>query len=231
LSEEDLEQWKDTLERILYTVMQGSRSEPATWASVHIVICRALRNVPHGLFLTSVDGSISSSRQGESYVDDTDAWVIAPEASPSDSTAEPMQKLCDALVAGLGTAGGKLGHGKCSVYQIEHQCNKEGKMVLREGKNDKVLTITSTNTDGATITKEVKQLALSELLRALGARIAPGGSQAAEMKVKKKQAEVFSARMDQAPFNRYEAYGALTSFLAKIGYSLGVASFTQKEMD
>jgi hypothetical protein len=128
LSEEDLEQWKDTLDDTLYTVMQGSGSGPATRASVHIVIFRALRSIPHGLFFTSVDGSICSSRQGESYVDDTYAWVTAPESSPSDSTAEPMQKLCDALVAGLGTAGGKLGHGKCSLYQIEHQCNKEGKL-------------------------------------------------------------------------------------------------------
>jgi hypothetical protein len=52
-----------------------------------------------------------------------------------------MQKLCDVLVAGINTAGGKLGQGKCSVYQIEHLCDGEGKMVLREGTKDKVFSV------------------------------------------------------------------------------------------
>jgi hypothetical protein len=60
-----------TVEKLLYGIGQGSCSSPILWALLNQLILTALEEKYECITLVSADKSTSSTRPGDSFVDDT----------------------------------------------------------------------------------------------------------------------------------------------------------------
>jgi hypothetical protein len=74
-----------TLENLLYGIGQGSCSSPILWALLNQLIITALGEQIDCIALVSFDKSKTSTRPGESFLDDTTAVVTS-----DDATREPV---------------------------------------------------------------------------------------------------------------------------------------------
>jgi hypothetical protein len=85
---------------------------------------------------------------------------------------------------------------------LKFKAMKHGVMeALDEIDEEEELYLTKVVEEGATpaVPQKIKQIKPSESLATLGVRTAVLGGQADELKIKKKQAETFSARVEAAP--------------------------------
>jgi hypothetical protein len=74
-----------TVEKLLYRMGQGSCSSPIVWALLNQFIMKALGEKIECITLVLVDNSKTSTRPGDSFVDDTTTGVTA-----DNTTREPV---------------------------------------------------------------------------------------------------------------------------------------------
>ena len=212
---------------------QGSGNTPSCWGAVSTPMWTALQKIsPHRFFTISPDNTNETSTQGVAFVDDAttmfnDAHLPTPMSlADSISTLQQQSQHWEELLA---TTGGALKLQKCAWWLIHWDWSLPtpqptvldtiaGSMQLRDSYNGDSLPIAYRNYNDAE--------------RTLGVRLAPSGSQEAELKWLQSKAQNISTQLYCAQINRKTATIAYHSiFVPSIRYSLPCTSMTMKECD
>ena len=189
----------------------------------------ALNVISPGLKFTSADGSITTERKAEGFVDDTDLWVTStalPDDNPGTVT-DGMQQLFQCWCTVLRQSGGLLGFKKCFwclITWVWHKGKARMAMIAETPGNMRV------DTEDEQGMVAVTRLEANKGMPTLGVRLAPDCNQADEHKCRLEQSRTMGRLIFDAPLSRREVETAHNDiWWMRIGYPLSVTTFTKKE--
>jgi hypothetical protein len=148
--------YKITTDKLLYGIDQGSCSSPIVWALLNQILLTALGKELECISLVSVDGRITDTHPGNSFVDDTTTGATDDNHNLDliPSTARGLTQEEDSLVARmeviiqffldlLQVKGGDLAPEKCAWHLIGHCWNKGVSKLIQVEPQHRSITMTS----------------------------------------------------------------------------------------
>jgi hypothetical protein len=139
--------YSSTVYKLVYDIGKGSCSSPILCTLLNHLILTALEEKYDCITLVSVDKSTTSTRSGNSFVDDTTTRMmdinVMKELVPIEnkeltSEEDEMVKIMEAIIQFfldlLQVMGGDLAPEKCVWYLISHQWNR-GKPTILANKS------------------------------------------------------------------------------------------------
>jgi hypothetical protein len=87
--------YSGTAEKLLYGIGQGRCSSPILWALLNQLILTALGETFECITLVSIDKSKTSTRPGESFVDDTTTGVTSDDTNREPVSIEETELTAD----------------------------------------------------------------------------------------------------------------------------------------
>jgi hypothetical protein len=229
-----------TINKLLYSIGQGSCASPILWALINQLILAALGDKFTCIRLVAIDGKEEHIRPGDSFVDNTTTGTTNndPELKPVSSdiaeltTSEEtyiakMEEIIHFFLDLLQVTGGDLAPEKCVWYLISHRW-KDGKpRLLQKHSSHRGIKIMSksTNTESG-----VKRKAPSEGHRTLGLFMTGDGTCSAHKKVLTEKASFYATAIQRSSVWKGESGLAYNSFyLPSIGYGPPATTLTQQE--
>jgi hypothetical protein len=148
--------YKNTTDKLLYGIGQGSCSSPIVWALLNQLLLMALGEEFDCISLVSVDGRTTDTRPGDSFEDDTTTGATDDNHNldPISSTVRGLAQEEDRLVARmeviiqffldlLQVTGGDLSPKKWAWYLIGHRWNKGVSKLMQIEPQYRSITMTS----------------------------------------------------------------------------------------
>lgn len=189
----------------LFGTGQGSGASPAVWLSLVVLLLRTLEKlVPDRIMFESPSRQIQQCRLVDAYVDDTSLGLTD---NLSDSSLEEMiarlQIIAQTWEHLLSLSGGALNFKKCSWYVVYWDW-ENGRPRLRPIKPDDP-TITLCTSVGPQHAQEIPRMPTEASSRVLGVHLSPSGDFSDMIRLYKKKADQFAARLHSPQIRASEA--------------------------
>ena len=228
-------------DRQLYGTGQGAGWSPPCWAANSDVISHAMATHTPGLLLVHPNKQVRSNRHLDVFVDDTNHGVTheamesfhpqdpAPVVPKCDHIYEQVQANMKFYHGILEATGGALAWPKCKAYiMLFEWCNGIKRLVPTKDKYPPLTITTSYSNE----TFHIKLANPDEAFKMLGAFVALDGNVKEQIKVLKKYADKWAAKMKLAYLTPHEAIVAYTQVLfPALVYPLAMIALTEKECD
>jgi hypothetical protein len=126
--------YRGTAEKLLYGIGEGGCSSPILWELLNQLILTALGETFECITLVSVDKSKTSTRPGDSFVDNTTTGVTSDDTNrepvpieenelkaDEEDLIEQMQVVIQCFLDSLQVTGRDLATEKCVWYLLTHR--------------------------------------------------------------------------------------------------------------
>jgi hypothetical protein len=224
-----------TAENLLYGIFQGSCSSPILWALLNQLILKLLGETVECITLVSVDKSKTSTRPGDSFVDDTTTGVTSDDTNrepvsieekkltaDEKERVEQMQVVIQFLLDLLQVTGGDLAPEKCVWYLIAHRWKNGLPTLLRKHESHRVIEITF-NATGQT--SGIKRKSATQGHRTLGFHLTGDGTSSAHKKIMKVKSKEYGEAIISSTLHRAEGLLAYNSYyMASLSYGTAATS-------
>jgi hypothetical protein len=187
--------YSGTAEKLLYGFGQGRCSSPILWALLNKLILTALGETFECITLVSIDKIKTSTRPGDSFVDDTTAGVTSDDTNrepvfieeteltaDEDNLAEKIQVIIQFFLDLLQVTGGHLAQEKCVWYLIANRWKNGLPTLLRKREYHRGIKITSNATGH---TAGIERKAATQGYRTLGFHLTGDVTYSAHKKIMK----------------------------------------------
>ncbi len=221
--------FRNALLRRVLGLLQGSSEARPAWSLSSSAQFDVVGNLHPKAALPPPRPEVFAERNGESFVDDATPRETSVTA-PLPAAAATMTSKARAWGRGARVAGGALNLLKTFFYAVSWKRKKNGQPTTRAASDDPDVAIHLAQGNNRGCAKSVAREEASTGKRALGARLAPSGSDKTEHECRLAEATKLRPRLLRAPLSRESARKGLTTMVAqKLSYPLGATCFTEKE--
>ena len=228
-----------TKEVPLYGAGQGTTGGPLFWLITFSLLMEAFDSTMRGMTFSSPCRTITSTRYGDAFVDDT-KFGVTTEQPPgqSDLSDESIQAQAQQVLRDLTRisqhyekllfgSGGALNIRKCHWVLIAWKWSQGKARMMTTVECPGSLYLTSGFSETP---EEVPRLEPNTAYRTLGAYITVTGSMKHAITLYRKKSVEYAGYLGPSNLSRCEAYFSFVLyFYPKLSYALPISSYTQRE--